>query len=530
MSNMYALMVISAANNVKNNAEALDAMNVFPVPDGDTGKNMCMTMNGACMAAQAAMELSLKEAAEQIAVATLKSARGNSGVILSQLFRGMSAELKKVEQLSPMAMAKALMAGAITAYAAVVNPVEGTILTVAKESAKAALALENANSLEEVLFATLGQAKISLEQTPKLLPKLKAAGVVDAGGQGWVYVLEGMLHAVKTGSAIDCIQNQEEVVQDIPLPEKEQTQEDIRFTYCTEFIINKPEDAGDCGEMKAEIEPMGDSLVWVNEEALVKVHIHTDNPGLVIEKALTIGEIEGIKIDNMRAQLRQKLNSKPKKPYAFVVVSAGAGFSDIFGQIGADVVVEGGQTMNPSAGDLLLAVQSIRAEVIYLLPNNKNVILAAHQAQELYDGKLIVIPTSTVTEGISALLAFDEAEDASCNLQIMEEALRQVKTASVTWAVRDSKVGRRVIKQGDIIGLAGDNILAKGSKPAKVAFELVKNMITDNSGIVTIYSSAEISEQENQWLQSHIQKAFPAVDISMQFGGQPVYYYIISIE
>ena len=538
----YANMIISAANNLINNKELLNEMNVFPVPDGDTGKNMSMSISGAKDEAEKCLEAGcdINVVADKAAMATLKGARGNSGVILSQLLRGIAKNMKNKKSINAQTFAKCFSSASATAYSAVMKPTEGTILTVARESAEAVEKLENKSDIKEILAEAVRAANVSLEHTPELLPKLKQAGVVDAGGKGWVLVLEGMLYYIENGKTIE-LKESGKVADTKKLAEA--PDEEITFTYCTEFLIDKKNAEVNVERFKNTISKIGDCMVVIEDFDIVKVHIHTDNPGIVIQNALKIGSLNDIKIDNMRFQHNEKIiknaenlskNSKktekaePKKDYAVVAVSAGEGYSEIMKELGVTEIIEGGQTMNPSAGDILEAVNRANAKTVYILPNNKNVILAAESARDMADCKVCVINTTSVPQGISAMLVFSADTDAETNSEIMLAAANSVSTGSITYAVRDSE--NDGIKKGDIIGLTDKGIVSNGSDINEIAASVCESLVDENSGLVTIYYGDEVSEETADKLEEILSEKFSELDVSVQYGGQPIYYYNIAVE
>lgn len=539
----FAKMVISAANNLSNNKELLNEMNVFPVPDGDTGKNMSMSISGAKASALELLDSNADAGtvADKVAMATLRGARGNSGVILSQLLRGFAKEMKGKKEITASRLAKCFVTAAATAYSAVMKPTEGTILTVARESGEAVEKYIGVKTdVLTVMREAVKAANASLERTPELLPKLKAAGVVDAGGKGWVVALEGMLYFLEQGKLIeaeDAVKKAEGAVS------VDVEEEEITFTYCTEFLIDKKSPDANVQSFKNTISKIGDCVVVIEEYDFVKVHVHTDNPGIVIQNALKIGSLNDIKIDNMRYQHNEKIgntvsketakeqkNDEPKKKNAVVAVSAGVGYSDIMKELGVTDIIEGGQTMNPSAGDILEAVNKANAETVYVLPNNKNIIMAAEAARDMAEVKVVVIGTTSVPQGISAMLAFDPESEPEVNEKNMMETANAVSTGSVTYAVRDSEMGGVVVKKDDIIGLTSAGVIASGNNKNEIAFEVCKGLVDDETDIVTIYYGEDIDPETAEKLAEMVENEFEEVDVSVQYGGQPIYYYNIAAE
>ncbi len=532
---VFSEMIVSAANLLGNNRETLDKLNVFPVPDGDTGKNMHLTMTGARNAVLSADEnIDPIVLSGKIASATLKSARGNSGVILSQLFRGLSSELTSAGEISAKVWANALKKASDTAYKAVMKPTEGTILTVARGGADAALkCAEECDDIVEVTKAAVDGAKIALDSTPDLLPKLKEAGVVDAGGMGWYLVLEGIYTYLSTGAMVET----EEVSESsAPAGEVALAEEEITFGYCTEFLIEKTNTEASVEEFRNTISPLGDCMLVIEDFDVVKVHIHTDNPGTVLQAALKLGGLINIKIDNMRYQhsenLREEMESAPaeKVPYAMIAVSSGEGFSEIFRELDVAKIIEGGQTMNPSAGDIADGILAVNAEVVYVLPNNSNIILAAETAADLVDCDVRVIPTKTVPQGITAAITLNPDADASENAEAMTEAAGMVKTGLVTYAVRDTSSNGLEIKEGNLIGLSDKKIVATGTDMSEVISILVDDLYDDDSSVITVYYGSDVKEEDAQVISDMLAEKYPDCDVMLQSGGQPVYYYTISVE
>ena len=529
---------IGATNFLDKNKEEVNTLNVFPVPDGDTGTNMSLTMK-----ASVKQILDLKEdSAGKIAMAasqgSLMGARGNSGVILSQLFRGFASGLKDKEKFNTKDLARAFKLASDTAYKAVMKPTEGTILTVARGCADYALSIcEKEKDIALFMEKVVEEGNKVLNRTPEMLPVLKQAGVVDAGGKGLMYVLVGALNGITGKDDFKLEDYKEKQVIAKPLVQDIDTS-DIKYGYCTEFMINT--DNQEIDRFREQMAAFGDSLLVVGGEGLIKVHVHTNNPGQVLEKALLLGELNDIKIDNMRDQHRHIVandedfkNEKkegPKKKYGIITVSIGEGLDTVFKELNVDYIISGGQTMNPSTEDILNAIAEVDGENIIMLPNNGNIVLAAEQAKELSDKNVYVFPTKTIPEGVSALLSFDVNLDVRENLKNMEEAISYVKTAQVTYAVRDTEYNDIKIKKDNIIGIQKDDIISVGDNIEDVSFELVKNLVGEDSSLITMFYGEDIKEEEAMKLSRRIEEEFEDYDIEVVFGGQPIYYYIFSIE
>lgn len=535
-ADMFAGMIISGANNLSNNKKEVNELNVFPVPDGDTGTNMSLTAAAVAKALKECRAAGISAAADTAANAALRGARGNSGVIMSQLLRGMAKELKGKNECGANIFAACLKQGSDAAYRAVMNPTEGTVLTVAREAAAGAVLCES-DDIAEVLAAAVKRGNLALKKTMLMLETLKRAGVVDAGGQGWMYILEGMLYYIRNGREVQLNDVQSAEVKTLPESKVMKLQE-IKFGYCTEFIIEKRRE---CNILlfKNSIEKLGDCMLVIDGEDVVKVHIHTNHPGVIIENALKLGELVNIKIDNMRHQHNSIINEEDTaennektepnaKKYGFAAVVPGEGFARLISDMGADNIIKGGQTMNPSTEDILKAAESINAENIFIFPNNKNIIMAANQAAEISEKNIIVIPSKTVPESISALFEFDEDLPAEENEAKMRNALCSVKTFQVTYAVRD--LGDKGIKKGDIIGMGQGGILESGSSRHTVTKSLVQSAADDGAELVTIYYGAEEYKEEAEKIASEAEEEFEDVEFAVKYGGQDVYYYIISAE
>lgn len=526
-------MFISGANNLENNKDHVNQLNVFPVPDGDTGTNMSLTMNSAVKEINDSDENSVYIIAELAANGSLMGARGNSGVILSQILRGISKALRYEKEMDCLSLAKAFMEGSRTAYKAVMKPTEGTILTVIRESAEYGLEIAKQNTDLVFLFNEIvNQANLTLEKTPEMLPVLKQANVVDAGGKGLIDIFNGMLYYLTTKEIIQVTGKQMDVG---PINEIVPFEEDIKFGYCTEFFIKGK--SMNLESFKKEIMNIGDSLIVVGDENLIKVHIHTNNPGQVIEKGIEFGYLSSIKIDNMREQHQEllineedKLNSLESKKFGVVTVAIGTGISNIFKDLGADKVIEGGQTMNPSTEDIYKSIQKIKAEHIIILPNNGNVILAANQVQHLTDKNIIVAKTKTIPQGIAAIMAIDPDKTPEENELKIERAISDVKTGLITYAVRDSNYNGLEIGEGDIIGMIDNEINSYGDNISTVINEILDAMVDEDSSLITIYYGADVAKDEAEGLLKDLENKYLNCDVEFYYGGQPLYYYILSVE
>lgn len=543
---MFKNGIISAANNISNSRQAVDALNIFPVPDGDTGTNMSMTINAAAADIAAMPEdSSLGEVSKRTASALLRGARGNSGVILSLIFRGMSKAFKGLDEAGSKDVAKAFRMGCDAAYKAVMKPTEGTILTVIRKAAEAAE--EIADTQDEplkVCFAALQAAKQALAKTPEQLPVLKKAGVVDAGGQGLVLIFEGIQSVFENNAIVQPIDNEKKEEKQSNKSTVAAADEEIKFGYCSEFLIEKEKSAKEKDPLKlrAYLESIGDCVVVVDDNDIIKVHVHSNCPGDVIQSALKYGQLINIKIDNMRYQHRNAEEGKkadeakiaePENEYGFVAVCAGEGLQGLFTDLGADVVVSGGQTMNPSTDNILNAINQTPAKTVFVLPNNKNIIMAAQQAVPLAkDRTVIVLQTKTIPQGISAMLSFDETQNAQANAEAMTEAAGAVETGQVTFAARDSEVDGKPIKQGQMMGMANGAIKFIGDDKEQIAFETAESMIdTSVHSLVTIIFGEGADENGAQAVEQKLVEKFGSdIEISIVDGGQPVYYYIISVE
>lgn len=530
-------MMISGANNLYNKKDIVDELNVFPVPDGDTGTNMSMTVTAMVTGLEGNVD-TVTAVADKISFATLRGARGNSGVILSQFFRGISKSLKGKKECTVLEFAVALKKGSDSAYKAVMNPTEGTILTVARAVADGAVGkAEIIDDISEVMEYAVECGNKTLLKTPEMLPALKQAGVVDAGGQGWIYFLEGMLQALKTGEVVKS-ELKAEAPADKNRAQKAVDNSSIKYMYCTEFIIEKKNNKVNVAMFKKAIETKGDSMIVIDDEEIVKVHIHTNNPGYVIEKALLLGALINIKIDNMKNQhqnlIAESEEKKPEpvenKPYGFVGVCAGAGICDIIKNLGVDIIVEGGQTMNPSTDDILDAVEKVYADTIFVFPNNKNIIMAAEQAAKISDKSVIVIPARSIPQCVSAMLAFNGDRTPEENEAKMVKALSKVKTGQITFAVRDTEIEDQKISEGDILGIAEGKIKAVKKDVSETLSALMAEITDDDSEFVTLYYGEDVTKEDAEAAAEELEENYPDIEFSVMYGGQSLYYYIISVE
>lgn len=540
-------MFLAGAKNLDAKKDWINELNVFPVPDGDTGTNMSMTIMSAAKEVSALSNPSMAELAKAISSGSLRGARGNSGVILSQLFRGFCKVIKDYDELDVSIISDAFQKAVETAYKAVMKPKEGTILTVAKGAADKALELsEDTDDLITFGSEIIKHADYMLSQTPEMLPVLKQAGVVDSGGQGLMQVLKGCMDSL-LGKEIDYTIEGASTASSV-VKISAQTEAEIKFGYCTEFIIvlNRPLSDKEELEYKSYLESIGDSIVVVADDEIVKTHVHTNDPGLAIQKALTHGSLSRIKIDNMREEHQEKLikdaekiaaqeaeakPEEPKKDMGFIAVSIGEGMNEIFKGLGVDYIIEGGQTMNPSTEDMLNAIDHVNADHIFILPNNKNIILAANQAASLVEDKdIIVIPTKTVPQGITALVNFIPDFSAEENKETMTAELANVKTGQVTYAVRDTEIDGKTIKQDDYMGIGDSGILSVGQDLKETTLEMLDEMIDEDSAIVSIYYGSDSSMENAEELSACIEEKYPDVEIEINDGGQPIYYYVISVE
>lgn len=551
---VLAKMFLAGAQNIEAKKDYINELNVFPVPDGDTGTNMSMTIMSAAKEVTALNNPEMKDLAKAISSGSLRGARGNSGVILSQLLRGFTKAIKEEKEIDVLALAAACQRARDTAYKAVMKPKEGTILTVASGIAtKAAEMAEETDDLEVFIPAVIEYAEEVLNKTPEMLPVLKEAGVVDSGGQGLLEVIKGG-YDVFLGKEIDYSSIKPSTSVTVNKVNAEDTA-DIKFGYCTEFIIltEKEFTEEDEHEFKKFLSSIGDSIVCVADDDVVKIHVHTNDPGLAIQKALTYGQLSKMKIDNMREEHQEKLirdaeklaeeqakeeaayeekkTAEPRKAMGFITVSIGAGMNEIFKELGADYIIEGGQTMNPSTEDMLNAIDQVNADTVFILPNNKNIILAANQAKSLVEDKeIIVIPTKTVPQGITAIINFMPDADVKTNEEAMLEEIKNVKTGQMTYAVRDTHIDDKEIHEGDIMGIGDSGILAVGKDLEETTKELIANLVDEDSELISIYYGEEVSEEEAEKFAGEIEELYPDVDVDIQFGGQPIYYYVLAVE
>ena len=549
-----AKMFLAGAKNLESKKEWINELNVFPVPDGDTGTNMTMTIMSAAKEVSALEQVDMKTLAKAISSGSLRGARGNSGVILSQLLRGFTKAIKEVDEVDVDILCEALQRAVETAYKAVMKPKEGTILTVAKGAADKALELvDTTDDIVYFIDEIIKEADFVLSKTPDMLPVLKQAGVVDSGGQGLVVVMQGAYDCLM-GKEVDYTitpdQTSGQVTKITP-----ETEAEIKFGYCTEFIIvlNQPLTEAQEQEYKGYLESIGDSIVVVADDEIVKTHVHTNDPGLAIQKALTHGSLSKIKIDNMREEHQERLikdaekaaaqqateeapkeapvSTEPEKEMGFVAVSIGEGLNEIFKELGVDYMIEGGQTMNPSTEDVLDAIAKVSAKTVFVLPNNKNIILAANQAASLCEDKeVIVLPTKTIPQGITALINFIPEQSAQENEARMNEEIANVKTGQVTYAVRDTVIDDKEIHEGDYMGIGDAGILAVNTDIQAVFLDMIAAMVDEDSAIVSIYYGADITEADAEALSSAVEEKFSDLEVELQMGGQPVYYYIASVE
>lgn len=532
-------MFVSGANNLQNSKDLVDKLNVFPVPDGDTGTNMSLTISYAMKELEKVGEEDITKIAKALSKGSLMGARGNSGVILSQIIRGIGKSVEGKDKLSTVDLAKALKGGSDTAYKAVIKPVEGTILTVIRETAEYAVKLaKRENNIEKFLGKVVREANVSLENTPNLLKNLKDAGVVDSGGKGLTLILEGFYLAI-VGKAVVPATAEKAELKNVSLSSADTTStEDIKFGYCTEFILesDKIDDAG----IRDIMLGYGDSLAVVGDEGVIKVHVHTNEPGNVLQEALKYGQLLTIKIENMRMQHENILegvaeNAEYEEPveekeFAFISTSMGDGLASIFKDFGVDHVIEGGQTMNPSTEDFMKAIDKIHAKNIFILPNNSNIIMAANQAKELSDKNIIVIPTKNIPQAVSALVGFNPEATVEENEANMVEALSYVKSGQVTFAVRDTVMNGIEIREGNIIGIAEKEMIAAGDEVDEVAKKLVEKLVDEDSAIITLFYGEDVTEEQAEELRGELEEKFEDIDVELYYGGQPLYYYLISVE
>lgn len=543
---MLSEMFLAGAANIEAKKEFINELNVFPVPDGDTGTNMSLTIMAAAKEVTALSDVTMDTLAKAISSGSLRGARGNSGVILSQLFRGFTKAIKGTKEIDVLTLANALEKAKETAYKAVMKPKEGTILTVARGIADKGLELaETTDDLDEFIPQVIEHAEYVLSKTPDMLPVLKEAGVVDSGGQGLLEVLKGAYDAF-LGKEIDYSQIAPSTSVSMTKISAE-TNAEIKFGYCTEFIIMTEKEFTDEDErsFKEYLESIGDSIVCVADDEIVKIHVHTNDPGLAIQRALTYGQLSRMKIDNMREEHEEKLirdaekqakeekakSKTEQKEYGFIAVSIGDGLNEIFRELGVDYIIEGGQTMNPSTDDMLNAIDEVNAKHVFIFPNNKNITLAANQAKSLVkDKEVIVIPTKTVPQGITAIINFVPDMSAEENEEVMLEEIKRVKTGQVTYAVRDTSFDGKEIHVNDIMGIGDAGIISVGKEVEATTLEMLAELVDDESELVSVYYGSDVSEEEADALTEKIQELYPDVDVDTHFGGQPIYYYVLAVE
>ena len=548
---MLQKMFLAGAANLEAKKEYINELNVFPVPDGDTGTNMTLTIMSAAKEVSALENPDMVSISKAISSGSLRGARGNSGVILSQLLRGFTKEIREYQEIDAAVLARACDRATATAYKAVMKPKEGTILTVAKGAAQKAQEMaETTEDLELFLSEVIKYAEEVLAQTPEMLPVLKEAGVVDSGGQGLIEVLHGAFDAFQ-GKEVDYTAIEASAGTKMVRP-SQQAEADIKFGYCTEFIIMTENQftEKDEADFKAYLESIGDSIVCVADEDVVKVHVHTNDPGLAIQKALTYGQLSRMKIDNMREEHQEKLikdaektaaeraakkaqmkKKEPRKQVGFIAVSIGDGMNEIFRELGVDYIIEGGQTMNPSTDDMLTAIDNVNADHIFILPNNKNIILAANQARSLTKDKdILVIPTKTVPQGITAVINYMPEADVDTNLETMEEGIKNVKTGQVTYAVRDTHIDDKTIHEGDIMGIGDQGILSVGQSVEETTKEMLEAMVDEDTELISMYYGQDVLAEDAERFAEAVAELYPDADVDLHSGGQPIYYYVVSVE
>ncbi|MDD6332710.1 MAG: DAK2 domain-containing protein [Clostridium sp.] len=551
-ANMLQKAFLAGANRIESKKEYINQLNVFPVPDGDTGTNMTLTIMSAAKEVAALEQPTMATLSKAISSGSLRGARGNSGVILSQLFRGFCREIANKEELTTDDLAACFEQAVATAYKAVMKPKEGTILTVASGMAEKAREIHRkVKDIEEFGRIVIDYGNEVLAYTPELLPVLKEAGVVDSGGQGLMEVVQGAYQSL-IGKEVEIVQIAPEKTEDkFEFTVEDDPNAEITFGYCTEFIVMLEKEYNDEleAEFKEYLSSIGDSLVVVSDDELIKVHVHTNHPGLAFEKGLTYGSLTRMKIDNMREEHQEKLakaaakkkeqeqqkkeekKQEPEKDYGFMSVTIGEGINEIFQGLGVDYLIEGGQTMNPSTEDMLNAIEQVNAKTIFILPNNKNIILAAQQAQSLVEEKkIIVIPSKTVPQGISAIIAFDPSQTVEDNTAGMTEAMSYVKTGQVTYAVRDTSIDGKVIKMGDIMGIGDDGIQALSQDVHQTTMELVDHLVDEDTELICLYYGDEVQEDDANAMLDALEKKYKNCDVELHYGGQPIYYYVISVE
>ncbi|MFI3210589.1 MAG: DAK2 domain-containing protein [Peptostreptococcaceae bacterium] len=529
-------MFISGANNLQNHKDLVDKLNVFPVPDGDTGTNMSLTISYAIKELEKVQDISITSVGKSLSKGSLMGARGNSGVILSQIIRGIAKSIEEKEELDTKDFADALKNGADTAYKAVIKPIEGTILTVIRESADYAVKISKKETdIMEFLELVIKEANESLKRTPDLLKSLKDAGVVDSGGKGLVLMYDGFLSALR-GNIISLSQNSTSTETVEVITQANYNVGDIEFGYCTEFILES--DKIDEIQMRDLMMPLGDSLAVVGDEGVIKIHIHTENPGKALDLALQYGQLLTIKIENMRVQHENILQmneevatfSEEEKEYGFIATSMGKGLNDIFKDFGVDHIIEGGQTMNPSTEDFIKAIDSVNAKNIFIFPNNSNIIMAANQAKEISDKNIVVIPTKTTPQALTALIGFNSEASVLENEETFNEALTMVKSGQVTFAVRDTVMNDIEVKKDNIIGISQSDLVSVGEDAEEVTFEMVSKLVDEESAIITLFYGEDTKEEDAEKLKEQLEEKYDELDVELYYGGQPLYYYLVSVE
>ena len=544
-ASVLSRMFLAGAKNLEAKKEWINELNVFPVPDGDTGTNMTMTIMSAAAEVSALTDPDMETLAKAISSGSLRGARGNSGVILSQLLRGFTKSVKKAKELDALAVAAAMDRAVETAYKAVMKPNVGTILTVAREAAlKAAEIAPEAEELQPFFEEVFAHAEATLAKTPEMLPVLKEAGVVDSGGQGLLEVLRGAIDGF-LGKEVEN-SDFEKTAGPAVTKISPQAEADIKFGNCTEFIIllDKTLPIEEEHKFKEFLTSIGDSIVLVADDEIVKVHVHTNHPGQAFERALTYGQLSRMKIDNMREEHQEKLikdaeklakeqaeNKEPPKDHGFISVSVGEGLSQIFRELGVDYLIEGGQTMNPSTEDMLNAIEKVNAKTIYIFPNNKNIILAANQARDLTEDKeIIVVPTKTIPQGISAMISFVPEKGGEENLASMTDAISRVKTGQITYAVRDTRIDDKEIHEGDIMGIGDAGILAVGQSVEETTKEMLADLVDEDTELISLYYGQDVLAEDAERFSAEIEELYPDVDVDAHSGGQPIYYYVLSAD
>lgn len=528
-------MFVSGANNLQNNKDYVDKLNVFPVPDGDTGTNMSLTISYAMKELSKVSDDDITNIGKSLAKGSLMGARGNSGVILSQIIRGFTKSIEGKEKLNSMDLAQAFKNGSDTAYKAVIKPIEGTILTVVRESGEYAIkAAKKEQDILKFLELVIKEANASLDRTPELLKNLKDAGVVDSGGKGLVLIYEGMYEALK-GNAITADGAGSSSSSSVEVVQGEINPDDIKFAYCTEFILESKKVTYD--KIRDIMLSYGDSLAVVGDEGLIKVHVHTNEPGSVLQEALKYGQLVTIKIENMKVQHENilvenqaKVSEESVKEYGFIATSMGNGLADIFKDFGVDYIIEGGQTMNPSTEDFMKAIESINAENIIILPNNSNIIMAANQAKALSDKNIIVIPSKNVPQGFTSLVSFNADLSVEENEATMVEALSMVRSGQVTYAVRDTVMNDIEVKEGNFIGIGEGKLLSAGENKDEITLGLIEKLVDEDSAIITLFYGENVTEEEANEFKSILEEKYEDIDVELYYGGQPIYYYLISVE